>query len=53
MSRLQLFDNFATGLNVRSDEIIEIACIITDGNLKPVDEGISFVIKTEKAILDK
>ena len=32
--------------------IIEIAVIITDGNLVAVDEGINFVIKTEKSLLD-
>jgi oligoribonuclease len=30
----------------------QIACIITDGNLEPVDEGVSFVIQTDKAVLD-
>lgn len=28
------------------------AAIVTDGQLKPLDEGISFVIQAEKALLD-
>ncbi|KAK0528934.1 Phosphatidylinositol 3,4,5-trisphosphate-dependent Rac exchanger 2 protein [Tilletia horrida] len=40
-----------TGLTDK-DRIIEIACIITDGDLNPVDEGVQYVIKTEKSVLD-
>lgn len=42
-----------TGLDVESERIIEIACIITDGQLNPVDEGVNYVIRTEKEVLDK
>lgn len=42
-----------TGLDVANDRIIEIAVIITDGHLNPVDEGISYVINTPKEVLDK
>jgi len=42
-----------TGLNALEDKIIEIAVIITNGHLEPVDEGIEFIIKTDKSILDK
>lgn len=42
-----------TGLDFLNDRIIEIAVIITDGRLKPVDEGINYIIKTPKEILDK
>lgn len=42
-----------TGLNVETDRIIEIAVIITDGHLEPVDEGIEFVIQTPKEVLDQ
>ncbi|KAJ9118110.1 hypothetical protein QFC22_004010 [Naganishia vaughanmartiniae] len=42
-----------TGLDEETDIIIEIAVIITNGNLEPVDEGIEYVIKTDKAVLDK
>lgn len=41
-----------TGLNPKKDKILEIAVIITDGQLKRVDEGIQYVVKTEKAALD-
>lgn len=47
-----------TGLNAISpdsdailDEIVEIGVIVTDGNLKPVNEGINLVVKpSEKAL---
>ncbi|KAF8891766.1 ribonuclease H-like protein [Infundibulicybe gibba] len=41
-----------TGLNPRKDNIMEIAVLITDGNLELVDEGIEFVIRTEEAALN-
>jgi oligoribonuclease len=41
-----------TGL-ATTDRIIEIAVIITDGQLNEVDEGIEFVIQTDKFLLDK
>ncbi|KAH7927473.1 ribonuclease H-like protein [Leucogyrophana mollusca] len=41
-----------TGLDHRKDKILEVAVIITDGNLSLVDEGIQYVIRTDKAILD-
>lgn len=42
-----------TGLDFLNDRIIEIAVIITDGRLNPVDEGINYIIKTPKEVLDK
>jgi oligoribonuclease (3'-5' exoribonuclease) len=42
-----------TGLDDETDIIIEIAVIITNGNLDPVDEGIEYVIKTDKEVLDR
>lgn len=33
-----------TGLNIANDVILEIACVITDGNLKVIAEGPSFII---------
>lgn len=42
-----------TGLNPATDRLIEIAVIITNGRLEPVDEGIEYVIRTEKDVLDK
>lgn len=42
-----------TGLDISKDRIIEIAVIITDGHLRPVDEGVNWVIRTPKAVLDE
>jgi len=33
-----------TGLNIAQDVILEIACVITDGNLNVLEEGPSFII---------
>ncbi|KAK0460931.1 ribonuclease H-like domain-containing protein [Desarmillaria tabescens] len=41
-----------TGLDHKKDKIIEIAVLITDGNLQIVDEGIDYVVRTEKSLLD-
>ncbi|XP_062172752.1 oligoribonuclease [Alnus glutinosa] len=41
-----------TGLNVEVDRILEIACIITDGNLSKTLEGPDFVIHQNKECLD-
>lgn len=42
-----------TGLDIeKGDQLLEIACIITDGELNPVDEGVSYVISTSKDVLD-
>ncbi|KAG6335487.1 hypothetical protein ID866_3594 [Astraeus odoratus] len=41
-----------SGLNPKKDRLLEIAVLITDGNLKLVDKGIEFVIKTDRSILD-
>lgn len=41
-----------TGLHVDKDCILEIACIITDGNLHKRYEGPSFVIHRSKEILE-
>jgi hypothetical protein len=40
-----------TGLE-DTDVIIEIAVIITNGQLEPVDAGIDYVIRTPKEVLD-
>ncbi|GBE81295.1 hypothetical protein SCP_0310220 [Sparassis crispa] len=42
-----------TGLDPRADKILEIAVLITNGNLELVDEGIEFVIHTDQAVLDR
>ncbi|KAM7501674.1 hypothetical protein LguiB_000578 [Lonicera macranthoides] len=42
-----------TGLNLEVDRILEIACVITDGNLTKVIEGPDLVIHQVKECLDK
>ncbi|RDX74554.1 Oligoribonuclease, partial [Mucuna pruriens] len=42
-----------TGLNIEVDRILEIACIITDGNLTKIVEGPDFVIHQTKECLDR
>lgn len=42
-----------TGLNVEVDRILEIACIITDGNLTKSVEGPELVIHQSKECIDK
>src|SRR5262249_36130730 len=34
-----------TGLDLANDALVEIACIVTDGELNELDEGIDLVIK--------
>ncbi|KAI0653982.1 ribonuclease H-like domain-containing protein [Cubamyces menziesii] len=41
-----------TGLDPRTDKILEIAVLITNGELEIVDEGIEYVIRTDKEVLD-
>lgn len=42
-----------TGLDFKKDVLLEIAVIITNGDLKRVDAGINYVIKTDKSALDR
>ncbi|GAA5858372.1 hypothetical protein JCM8547_004668 [Rhodosporidiobolus lusitaniae] len=35
------------------DRILEIACIVTDKDLNPLDEGVEYIVKTEKEVLEK
>ncbi|GAA1215747.1 oligoribonuclease [Rhodoglobus aureus] len=41
-----------TGLDVAIDELVEVAVVITDYDLVPVDEGMTIVIKPSAAALD-
>jgi oligoribonuclease len=41
-----------TGLDLTSDALVEIACVITDGDLNQVDEGIDLIIKPPPEALD-
>ena len=40
-----------TGLDVEIDELVEVAVVITDYDLVPVDEGMTIVIKPSEAAL--
>ncbi|MDS1270960.1 oligoribonuclease [Lipingzhangella sp. LS1_29] len=42
-----------TGLDLEADALIEVACLITDGELNQLDEGIDIVIKPPQAALDQ
>ena len=41
-----------TGLDLVSDALVEIACVVTDGELNKLDEGIDLVIKPPAEALD-
>ena len=49
--RLVWIDLEMTGLDPMHDEIVEIACIVTEGDLTELDEGISLVVKPNDAPL--
>lgn len=49
--RLVWIDLEMTGLDPSHDEICEIACIVTDGELNELDEGITLVVKPSDAPL--
>ena len=42
-----------TGLDFNSDRILEIAIIITDSHLNPVDDGLNLIVNQPKSVLDK
>ncbi|MFC3995337.1 oligoribonuclease [Nocardiopsis sediminis] len=42
-----------TGLDLERDALIEVACLITDGELNQLDDGIDVVIKPPRAALDQ
>ena len=41
-----------TGLDLTNDALVEIACVVTDGELNEVDEGIDLIIKPPAEALD-
>jgi len=49
--RLVWIDCEMTGLDPASDEIVEIACIVTDADLNELDAGISLVVRPTDAPL--
>jgi oligoribonuclease len=50
--RLVWIDCEMTGLDLRRDALIEIAAIVTDADLMPLDDGLDIVIHTHDDILD-
>ncbi|QAY73834.1 oligoribonuclease [Agromyces protaetiae] len=50
--RLVWIDCEMTGLDLDVDELVEIAVVITDYDLKPVDDGLSIVIKPDSSALE-
>ncbi len=50
--RLVWIDCEMTGLDLASDALVEIACVVTDRDLNELDEGIDLVIKPPAEALD-
>lgn len=50
--RLVWIDLEMTGLSIESDEIVEIAAIVTESDLTEIDQGISLVVKPSQSALD-
>ncbi len=50
--RLVWIDCEMTGLDLACDALIEIACLVTDGNLTVLDEGVDLVIKPPADTVD-
>lgn len=42
-----------TGLDLRRDALIEIACLVTDGELNVLGEGVDVVVHTDDSVLDQ
>ena len=43
----------AVALTSASLTLAQIAVIVTDKNLNPLDDGVEYIIKTDKGVLDK
>ncbi len=50
--RLVWIDCEMTGLDLAVDELVEVAVVITDYDLQPLDPGLSLVIKPDQSALD-
>src|ERR1700691_1280487 len=50
--RLVWIDCGMTGLDIERDALIEIACLVTDGELNLVDDGIDLIIKPPAEALE-
>jgi oligoribonuclease len=42
-----------TGLDLGADALVEIACVVTDADLEPLDDGIELVIRPPQQALDQ
>jgi oligoribonuclease len=51
--RLVWIDCEMTGLDLINDALVEIACIVTDGELNPVDDGVDVLIKPPAEALER
>jgi oligoribonuclease len=51
--RLVWIDCEMTGLSLATDALVEVACIITDGELTELDPGIDLIIKPPSEALDQ
>ena len=51
--RLVWIDCEMTGLDLSVDELVEVAVVVTDYELVPVDLGFRVVIKADQAVLDQ
>jgi oligoribonuclease len=50
--RLVWIDCEMTGLDLARDALVEIACVVTDGQLNVVDDGVDVIIKPPAEALD-
>jgi oligoribonuclease len=50
--RLVWIDCEMTGLDLRRDALIEVAVIVTDGDLRPLDDGLNVIIHAADDVLD-
>jgi oligoribonuclease len=51
--RLVWIDCEMTGLDLEQDALIEIACLVTDGELNVLDEGVDVIIKPPPEAVDE
>ena len=49
--RLVWLDCEMTGLDLDSDELVEIACVVTEADLTPLDDGVTYVIRASDAAM--
>lgn len=50
--RLVWIDCEMTGLDLACDALVEIACVVTDADLQPLDDGVSLVIRPPDAAME-